>query len=134
MPASRPAHTCGKRWRPSREGLWVLGLALLMTAPALGCDGEEVDREQAKRHAEYHGRYHGETVKLFAQEWTLLHPQSDRQRQAREQRIRLDEMLELDSGEREAIRQEVELNEAQLQPLPERSPEEGEDLEERRER
>ena len=93
------ALTSGKRWPTLIERgamLWgsvvAVGLLMMMTS-ASGCDcGEEVDHEQAVRHAEVWATHHADHAIVFAREWTLLHEQSERQRQAREQLMYLEEI------------------------------------------
>lgn len=109
MPASKPAQRCGKRW-PSYKWALVWALSAAVMAGAMGCDDEApaVDREQAEAHARYHGEWQAQAVQTFAVEWTMLHPNSERQRAARERRLRLEEVLELDGQEREDIRRRAE--------------------------
>ena len=70
----------------------------------MGCDDEPAEHVPAK-HAEVRGAYHGELTVLKAQEWTLLHPNSDRQRQSRENLLLLEE-LDSAASDEEASHQE----------------------------
>lgn len=97
MPESAPAPTSGKSW-PNNESptcgapIMVL-LTILLAIAAPGCDDEEEDDDRIPtRHAEVRAVYHAEMTVAVAREWTLLHPQSDRQRQAREQLLFLEEL------------------------------------------
>ena len=93
MLESASAHISGRKW-PTGAERWMMAVAIaLLVAMALGCEEEvEVDEDTAIRHAEVRAQYQAELTVVSAVEWTLLHEDSDRQRQAREQLLYLEEM------------------------------------------
>ena len=84
MPAFAPALICGNNCKRPIASSLLLVVALL----CVGCE-DEADDELAVRHAQVHASLEAERTVHFATEWTLLHPNSDRQRHARRQLMRL---------------------------------------------
>lgn len=107
MPEFLSVPTSGMKWPLGDESLrWTSGatsisavvLVLLCTTVGTNaaCDGEsetdDVDEQEAIRHAEVRARIQAEWTIAAAREWTLLHPDSDRQAHAREQLLYLEEL------------------------------------------
>lgn len=101
MPAFASALDCGmscRRDEPSPPGpsAWLvvaMAAVVALCGMTIGCD-DELDEKMAIRHAEANARFIADDTIVYAREWVLLHPQSDRQRHAREQLLRLQELEE----------------------------------------
>lgn len=91
MPASASALTSGSSWPNNGKWRWMAALAVAAVVAVAGCDGDdEIDEETAERHAELQAVYHADVTAVAAREMVLLHPGSERQRQAREQLLFLE--------------------------------------------
>ena len=105
MPAYRSATICGRNCR-HKVG-WVALLAALVIWA--GCDGDDVvDEQMAARHAEANAELIADRTIFFAREWVLIHPQSERQRHAREQLLFL-QQLEDSMPDKEADEQRLRM-------------------------
>ena len=89
MPAFASATSYGRNWRH----LKIIALAVMIFIGA-GCDDgtDEIDERMATRHAEANAALLADRTIVYAREWVLFHPQSDRQRHAREKLLYLQEL------------------------------------------
>lgn len=94
MPESAPAPISGRRRRKNRASAWACAALLLLLGG--GCKKAEPpapSMESAVQHAKIIGANTGYIVIVNAQEQVFLHPDSERQRQARRQLLRLQEIF-----------------------------------------
>ncbi len=110
MPASAPAPGCGSSW-PGNTSLllFVAGVLLITSTAWFGCDGDDGERKRiAEQRAELQARYHGEVTVMAAREIVLLHPASERQRQAREQLLFLEQHQDqFDQAQQDVAQQDL---------------------------
>ncbi len=102
MPESAQRHFCSRK-RPdkpagramARSSRIAIILLVLCLMPATGCDKETYERDEvlvAEQHAQARAGHLAEVILVETRDWVLLHPSSERQRQARKKLLELEAM------------------------------------------
>jgi hypothetical protein len=112
MPESAQRHICSRKRpnKPQRHALAKRAAAVALLAMALtyitGCESETYERDEelvAEQHAQARAGHLASEILVETRDWTLLHPSSERQRQAR--RLLLDlEAMDSEAMDSEAIK------------------------------